>query len=84
MKDKIIKLDSKREFYILDELTIKNRKFVLGIECDSKEETLKNNYIIREVTLKDEKLFTKDILDEDEGKYVASVFLENLNKRISN
>lgn len=80
MKDKVIKLKTNREFYILDELTITGRKFVFGIECNTKAETTKNEYIVKEVKLKNDKLYIDNIENEEEIKYISNLFLENLKK----
>ena len=80
MKDKVIKLKSDKEFYILDELTINGRKFVFGVECDTKDETIKNKYIVKEVKLKNDKLYIDNIENDEEIKYISNLFLENLKK----
>ena len=78
MVDKVLRLKDGTRYYILDELTQNSKKFIFGVECDLYNNTNKDNYIILELLINENKLVVKDIDDIDTLKDITEQFLSNL------
>lgn len=66
MKDKIITLNGKDQFYVVEELNHKNKKYILTAEYDPKKEEVDEEKIkILRVTLEDEDLITYPVTEEE-------------------
>lgn len=81
MKDKIIKLQSGEEYYILEELNYEDKKYVLGSQCDlEKDEINKEEFALFNVDIKDNNLVINNVDD----KNLANIVTEKLVDKIKN
>lgn len=79
MKNKLLKLATGEDYYVLEELTYDNNKYVIGTIVNRKEETLnENELIIFKVVIKNEKLALDDILDNKLATIISNKFLEKM------
>lgn len=77
MKDKIIELKNGINYYVLEELVYNNKKYIFGAECDLEKDTIKeNDFIVMEVTLKDNELVLDDITDDNIAQIVTNMFMD--------
>ena len=79
MKDKIIEIKEGTNFYVLEELKYNDKKYIFGAKCDLEKDTIEeNNFIIQEVTIKDNQLVLNDLENEEEAKIIANMFIEKI------
>jgi len=81
MTDKIIKLNNNLNICIIDEIEYKGKKYVYGIECDSKEENIIENYYVLEAKLEGSDLIVDDIDDVERESVVHNIFLSRLKNK---
>jgi hypothetical protein len=75
MKDNVIVLNETEKFYVLDELTYKNKKFILCLQPDEEGEISESETRVFEVAVKDESLITKPIEDFEIASVVNNMFI---------
>lgn len=81
IKDKIIELTNGLNYYILDEISYNNRKFILAAECDLEKDELKEeNYIVSEIKVEGTDLVTADIEDEELSQTITKMLIEKVRK----
>lgn len=81
IKDKIIELTNGVNYYILDEISYNNRKFILAAECDLEKDELKEeNYIVSEIKVEGTDLVTADIEDEELSQTITKMLIEKVRK----
>ena len=80
IKDKIIELIGGINYYILEELSYNNKKYILAVECDLEKDELNNEkYLVMEIKLKNNNLITSTIEDNNLAKTVTNMLLEKIN-----
>lgn len=77
MKDKVIRLKDS-DYYIIDELEYKEKKYIMCVECNFDQSEVLSNYIIMELFVKDNKIMVDDIKDFEIQSIVNNLFLANL------
>ena len=81
IKDKIIELTNGVNYYILDEISYNNRKFILAAECDLEKDKLKEeNYIVAEVKIEDTDLVASTNEDEVLAQNITRMLIEKVRK----
>lgn len=81
MKDKVLTLQTGEEYYVLEELDYQNNKYVIGSICNLETEKMnENEYIIFQVTIKDDRLALDDILDDNLANTVSKKIMEKMIK----
>lgn len=78
MKDNVITLENGKQYYVLDELDHNNRKFILSIEVDNKNDKVKDSYTILEVTNQAGKLVMGNITDLKLKEEIENIFFTQL------
>lgn len=77
MKDRIIKLDDDKTYYVLEKITLDNKIYIMMTEYNMKDDVLDTeNFIIKEVEKQDDKLALKEIENEKLGSKVAMELLK--------
>ena len=79
MKEKVIKLGNEN-YYVLDELSYKEKRYVFLAECDANEEDLTDNYSVAEVRINGDELIVNKIEDFEIASVVNNLFLARLNQ----
>jgi len=80
IKDKIIELIGGINYYILEELSYNNKKYILAVECDLEKDEFNNEkYLVMEIKLKNNNLITSTIEDNNLAKTVTNMLLEKIN-----
>ena len=81
IKDKIIELINGVNYYILEEISYNNKKYVLAAECDlEKDEINQDKYIVMEIKVDGNDLITADIEDEDLAKNITQKLIDEVRK----
>ncbi len=75
-KDIIITLDNDKEYYLLDETILDNKKYFYAVGVDKNEEPTKE-YIVLEEIQKGEKIFIKKVKDKEMLKLLVTLFTNN-------
>ena len=79
MKDKLLKLATGEDFYVLEELTYKDNRYVIGTIIDKNSKKInENELIIFKVVIYQDKLSLDDILDEELATIVSNLFLNKM------
>lgn len=77
MKDRIIKLDDNKTYYVLEKITLDNKIYIMMTEYNMKDDVLDTeNFIIKEVEKQDNKLALKEIENQELGSKVAMELLK--------
>lgn len=77
MKDRIIKLDDDKTYYVLEKITLDNKIYIMMTEYNMKDDVLDTeNFIIKEVEKQDDKLALKEIENHKLGSKVAMELLK--------
>lgn len=77
IRDKLIQLTNGINYYILEEITYNNKKYVLAAECDPEKETVnEDKYLVMEIKLENNDLVTADIEDDNEGAIITKMLLD--------
>ena len=77
MKDRIIKLDDNKTYYVLEKITLDNKIYIMMTEYNMKDDILDTeNFIIKEVEKQDDKLALKEIENQELGSKVAMELLK--------
>ena len=77
IRDKLIELTNGINYYILEELTYNNKKYVLAAECDLEKETVNDDkYLVMEIKLENNDLVTADIEDDNEATIITKMLLD--------
>lgn len=77
MKDRIIKLDDDKTYYVLEKVTLDNKMYIMMTEYNMQDDVLDTeNFIIKEVEKQDDKLALKEIESEKLGSKVAMELLK--------
>ena len=81
IKDKIIELNNGVNYYILDEISYNNKKYILAAECELEKDELKeDNYIVAEIKVEGSDLVTADIEDEELSQTITKMLIEKVRK----
>ena len=76
MIDKIVELENNRNYLILDESLLDNKKFYFGLRLDENDE-LTNNYLFFEEYKEKNNAFLIPIYDKDMKNLLLTVFTVN-------
>lgn len=77
MKDRIIKLDDDKTYYVLEKITLDNKMYIMMTEYNMQDDILDTeNFIIKEVEKQDDKLALKEIENQELGSKVAMELLK--------
>ena len=76
MVDKIIELENKKSYVILDETSLDNVKYYFGLRLDEKEEPT-NNYLFFEEIIDSEDVYLNPIDDEKMKGVLLTTFSIN-------
>lgn len=67
MKNKIYTLNNNKDYYIIEELDYENKKYVLTIQCNLKNDTINEDELdLFEVVKEDNNISLKEVLDNPE------------------
>lgn len=81
IKDRIIQMDDGQNYYVLEEVEYKNKKYVLSLECDlDKDEINEDDYLIMEIVLVENDIVIKNIDNNVDIKIIASMLFDKMKK----
>lgn len=81
IKDKIIELNNGINYYVLEEISYNNKKYILAAECELEKDELKeDNYIVAEIKVEGTDLVTTDIEDEELSQIITKMLIEKVRK----
>lgn len=79
MKDKIIKLDGNKSYYVLEDTVYNNKEYVLATLCDLEKDTIdEENLNLFEVKIVDDNLVINDDIDDEVAKKVTNILIEKV------
>ena len=81
IKDKIIELENGTNYYILDDITYMEKKYVLAAECDLENDSVnEDKYIVMELKINNNDLYILNIEDDNISKIVTKLLIEKIKK----
>lgn len=81
IKDRIVQMDNGKNYYVLEEVEYKNKKYVLSLECDlDKDSVNEDDYLIMELALDGNDIVIKNIDNDIDAKIVASMLFDKIQK----
>lgn len=81
IKDRIIELENGTNYYILDDITYMQKKYVLAAECDLKNDSVnEDKYIVMEIKINNNDLFIVNIEDDNIASIVTKLLIEKASK----
>ena len=81
IKDRIIELENGTNYYILDDITDMQKKYVLAAECDLKNDSVnEDKYIVMEIKINNNDLFIVNIKDDNIASIVTKLLIEKVSK----
>lgn len=84
IKDKIIELENGYSYYILNDITYNQKKYVLATLCNmEKDEIDEENYIILELNVNNNDLYLTHINDDNIANIVTKLLLEKTKKDLN-
>lgn len=79
IKDKMIELTNGINYYILEEISYNNKKYVLAAECDlDKDEVNEDKYIVMEIKVEGTDLTTADIEDNELAQTITKMLIDKV------
>lgn len=79
VKDKIIQMDNGKSYYVLDETSYNEKKYLIAIECDlEKDDANEEDYLVMELAIENNELAIKRITDDNIAKTVTKMLLEKI------
>ena len=79
LKNKIIKMDNGKEYYILEEMQYNSKKYLLSIECDlDSDEIDEDNYHVMELTIENDNLKINQIKDNELALKVTNMLINKI------
>lgn len=81
MKDKIIKINSGVEYYIIEELNYEEQKYILATECNLKKDEIdEEKLVLFKINIKDNDLIVENIEDQVLAEKVTEKIIEKIRK----
>lgn len=81
IKDRIIELENGTNYYILDDITYMEKKYVLAAECDLEKDLVKEDkYIVMELKINNNDLYIVNIEDNNLANIVTKLLIEKIKK----
>ena len=81
IKDRIIELENGTNYYILDDITYMEKKYVLVAECDLEKDLVKEDkYIVMELKINNNDLYIVNIKDNNLANIVTKLLIEKVKK----
>lgn len=79
LKNKIVVLDDKKEYYVLDELDHHGKKYLFLSLYHANDESIdENQFFVVELKLENANLTFHDIEDQNEAERISAMFLEKM------
>ena len=79
IKDRIIELENGINYYILEDISYMQKKYVLAAECDLENDSVKEDkYLVMEVKINNNELYIVNIEDDETSKMVTKLLLEKI------
>ena len=77
IKDRIIELENGTNYYVLEDITYMEKKYVMAAECDLEKDSVnEDKYIIMEISIKNNELYINNIEDDELAKKVTKLLLK--------
>ena len=81
MVDKIVELENKKSYIILEETLLNNSKYYLGLKLNNNEEPT-NNYLFFEELIDNDNIYLTPIVDEDVKSVLLTSFSMNFLEKV--
>ena len=79
IKDKIIEMDNGNSYYILNDITYNNKKYLLSVECNlEKDEIKEDDYLVMELVIENDELVIKQIEDDNLALIVTNLLINKI------
>lgn len=79
LKNKIVVLNDKKEYYVLDELDHHGKKYLFLSLYHANDESIdENQFFVVELKLENANLTFHDIEDQNEAERISAIFLEKM------
>ena len=79
IKNKIIELNDGINYYVLEEISHDNKKYILTVECDLENEDLNNDeFLVMEIKISGTDLITSPIEDDELSKLITKMLLDKI------
>lgn len=79
LKNKIVVLNDKKEYYVLDELDHHGKKYLFLSLYHANDESIdENQFLVVELKLENANLTFHDIEDQNEAERISAMFLEKM------
>ena len=79
LKNKIVVLNDKKEYYVLDELDHHDKKYLFLSLYHANDESIdENQFFVVELELENANLTFHDIEDQNEAERISAMFLEKM------
>ena len=77
IKDRIVELTNGTNYYILEDITYMQKKYILAAECDLENDDVnEDNYIVMEMKINNNDLYIVNIEDDETINIVTKLLLE--------
>ena len=79
IKNKIIELNDGINYYVLEEISRDNKKYILTVECDLENEDLNNDeFLVMEIKISGTDLIASPIDDDELSKLITKMLLDKV------
>ena len=79
IKDRIVELQNGVNYYILEDITYMQRKYILAAECDVENDDVdEDKYIVMEMKINNNDLYVVNIEDDQTINIVTKLLLEKV------
>ena len=79
IKDKVIEMDNKKNYYVLESVEYNDKKYILTVECDLLNDDIKEeNYFVMEFFMEKEELKIRPIEDDKIATVVTTMLLNKV------
>lgn len=79
IKNKVIELNDGINYYVLEEVSHDNKKYILTVECDLENENLNaDEFLVMEIKISGTDLITSPIEDDELSKLITKMLLDKI------
>ncbi len=83
MKDSVIQLKTGVQYYILEELEYKSKKYAYALQCNLETDTIdEENHIIMEIRMENDNMIVDEIQDDNLAIEIAKEFQKKFQTQV--
>lgn len=81
LENRIIELKNGTSYYVLDEIEIKGKKYILAAKCNEKTDEIdEENFIVKEIAFVNGNVVTRSIENDKLAAEITKLLLEKVRK----